>query len=44
VGAAGVERAAALLMGCDVVVKQVLRCDDDNDDVDDNDSNYNRVN
>jgi hypothetical protein len=43
VGAAGVERAAALLMGCEVVEKEALRCDDDND-VDNDDSNYNRVN
>ena len=43
-GAAGVERAAALLMGCsEVVDTEALRGDDDNDDVD-NDSNYNRVN
>jgi len=42
VGAAGVERAATLLMGCDVVEKEALRCDDN--DVDNDDSNYNRVN
>ena len=41
-GAAGVERAAALLMGCEVVETEALRSDDDNDV--DNDSNYNRVN
>ena len=37
-GAAGVERAAALLMGCDVVEKEALRRDDNDD------SNYNSVN
>ena len=41
-GAAGVERAAALLMGCEVVDTEALRCDDDNDVDDDN--NHNRVN
>jgi predicted transcriptional regulator len=40
VGAAGVERAAALLMGCEVAEKEALRYDNDVDD----DSNYNRVN